>query len=50
MKAFKGTLVAAVALGLTWGAIQLLDPAPEQVAAPEAEPLFAFEMVDLIRV
>jgi len=50
MKAFKGTLVAAVALGLTWGAIQLLDPAPEQVAAPEAEPLFAFEKVDLIRV
>lgn len=50
MKAFKGTLIAAALLGITYGLVTWLDPAPEQVDEPGTQRLFSFEKQDLIRV
>ncbi len=50
MKAFRGTLIAALLLVVVLGLVWWLDPAPEQVEVQEAAPLFSFEKPELVRV
>lgn len=50
MKAFRGTLIAAVLLAVVAGLVWWLDPAPQQSTVQEDAPLFRFEKPELVRV
>jgi hypothetical protein len=50
VKAFRGTLIAAVVLAVVVGLVWWLDPAPELVQVQEDVPLFRFEKPELVRV
>ncbi len=50
MKAFRGTLIAAVLLAVVVGLVWWLDPAPQQAEVVEDAPLFRFEKPELVRV
>ena len=50
MKAFRGTLIAAILLLAVGGLVWWLDPAPQPVAVQEDAPLFRFEKPELTRV
>ncbi len=50
MKAFRGTLIAAILLAVVLGLVWWLDPGPQQVEVQEDLPLFRFEKPELVRV
>ncbi len=50
MKAFRGTLIAAILLAVVVGLVWWLDPAPQQTTVQEDAPLFRFEKPELVRV
>ncbi len=50
MKAFRGTLIAAVVLAVVLGLVWWLDPGIDEPVVTEDAPLFRFEKPELVRV